>query len=64
MVKSLPQYKNKHWKDSELSIEDETENNSEDVKIVQKHYVQPKRDLEARIVMKILCSLKMNIKIG
>ena len=36
MVKSLPQYKNKHWKDSELSIEDETENNSEDVKIVQK----------------------------
>ena len=37
MVKSLPQYKNKHWKDSELSIEDETENNpEEDVKIVQK----------------------------
>ena len=36
MVKSLPQYKNKHWCDSELSVEDDIENNSEDVKIVQK----------------------------
>lgn len=42
MVKSLPQYKNKHWCDSELSVEDDIENNSEDVKIVQKHYVQQK----------------------
>lgn len=36
MVKSLPQYKNKHWADSELNIDDDIENNSEDVKIVQK----------------------------
>lgn len=36
MVRSLPQYKNKHWADSELSIEDDIENNSEDVKIVKK----------------------------
>lgn len=36
MVRSLPQYKNKHWSDSELSVEDNTENNTEDVKIVQK----------------------------
>ena len=36
MIRSLPQYKNKHWCDSELSVEDNTENNTEDVKIVQK----------------------------
>lgn len=37
MIKSLPQYKNKHWSDSEFSIEDEVDNNTEaNTKIVQK----------------------------
>ena len=36
MVKSLPQYKNKSWRDSELNAEDDIESSSENTKIVQK----------------------------
>lgn len=35
MIKSLPQYRGKTWNDSEFGIDDE-ENNTEDVKVVQK----------------------------
>lgn len=36
MVRSLPQYRNKHWCDSEFAIDDEENNTVENVKIVQK----------------------------
>ena len=36
MVRSLPQYQNKHWSDSEFAIDDVENNTEENVRIVQK----------------------------
>ena len=62
-VSSLPQYKGLSWKDSEFVIGSEYDDDYE-IKKTRKLLKMLKRGLAQDIQMKIICFLRMNIKIG